>query len=237
MISIIISPKFNKENILCINLKNIDKKNFKNIKLCFSLVYSIKIVENANIIKQIGRYYELSLKNRDLLHNEDITIHIKLQTPRIGSFNLSCGPEGLFILDQNENLIQSQLKKLHFDEPIKKKIYEIVDNKIFNPIIPQPFKINLSNNLLKNPNKNFFSKNEEMQKTFLILKKTAAELGIGLISNNSGIEISFDRTEIEEDAYKIIIDSKKIQVFSNNNGGLFYALISLLQLCYFYSNN
>ena len=70
-----------------------------------------------------------------------------------GSFNLSCGPQGVFILDQNENLIQSQLKKLNFDEPIKKKIYKKIDNKIFNPIIPEPFKTNLSNNLLKNPNK------------------------------------------------------------------------------------
>ena len=236
MISIIISPKFNRENILCINLKNIDKKNFKDIKLCFSLVYSIKFVENANILKQIGRYYELSLKNRDLLCNEDITIQVKLQTPRIGSFNLSCGPEGVFILDQNENLIQSQLKKLNFDEPIKKKIYKKIDNKIFNPIIPEPFKTNLSNNLLKNPNKNFFSKNKEIQKTFVLLKKTTTELGIDL-DTNSGIEIKFDKTEMEDDAYKIIIDSNKVQVFSNNYGGRFYALISILQLCYFYSGD
>jgi len=60
MISIIISPEFNKENILSIYLENKDKKNFKNIKLCFSLVYSIKSLEGAIITKQVGRYYELS---------------------------------------------------------------------------------------------------------------------------------------------------------------------------------
>ena len=56
MISIIISPKFNKENLLSIHLENKDKINFKNIKLCFSLVYSIKSLEGAIITKQVGRY-------------------------------------------------------------------------------------------------------------------------------------------------------------------------------------
>ena len=114
MISIMISPKFNKENILCINIKNIDKKNFKNIKICFSLVYSIKSIQKAIIVKQIGRYYELSLEKKDLISSEQMTILINLQTPRIGTFNLSCGPEGLFILDQNENLIKSKSRNLIF---------------------------------------------------------------------------------------------------------------------------
>ena len=60
-------------------------------------------------MKQIGRYYELSLEKKDLISSEQMTILINLQTPRIGTYNLSCGPEGIFILDQNENLIKSNL--------------------------------------------------------------------------------------------------------------------------------
>ena len=234
MISIIISPKFNKENLLCINLKNIDKKNYKNIRLCFSLIYSIKSIEKAVIVKQIGRYYELELKY--LLSSEDVIIKIKLQTPRIKTYNLSCGPEGVFILDQNENLIQSELKNLDFDLPIKKKIYEKINNKIINPILPEPLKINLSNNFLKNPKKKFFSKNKKIQKSFLILKNTTSALEINL-NTSSGIEIKFVKSEMEQDAYKIIIDSNRVQVFSKNYGGNFYALISLLQLSFFYSGD
>ena len=234
MISIIISPKFNKENILCLFLKNIDKKNFKDIKLCFSLIYSIKSVEKAFIIKKIGRYYELNLEKRDLLFNEDITIKIKLQNPRIGSYNLSCGPEGVFILDKNENLIHSQLKNLKFDQPIKKKIYRKVDSEIINPIIPEPLKVNFTNNYLKNSNKKFFTKNKKMQRIFSFLNKTTNALGINLNTNN-GIEIEFNEIEMAEDEYKIIIDLNKIHIFSKNNGGNFYAMISLLQLSYYYS--
>ena len=53
MISIIISPKFNNENILSINLENKNKKDFKNIKLCFSLVYSIKFIEGASRMSSV----------------------------------------------------------------------------------------------------------------------------------------------------------------------------------------
>ena len=42
---------------------------------------------------------------------------------------------------------------------------------------------------------------------------------------------------MEEDAYKIIIDSQSVLVLSNNFGGSFYAFITLLQLSYFYSGD
>ena len=130
MNSIIISPKFNKENILSIHLKNNDKKDFNNIKLCFSLIYSIISVEGASITKQVGRYYELNLKKKHLLLNEKNIINIQLQIPRTGTYNLSCGPEGTFILDENDNLIQSELKTLIFDKPINRKFY---NRKVYKP--------------------------------------------------------------------------------------------------------
>jgi len=236
MISIIISPKFNKENILTIYLENKDKNNFKNIKLCFSLVYSIKSLEGAIIVKQIGRYYELILTNNDLLSYQNHTINIILQTSRIGTYNLSCGPEGVFLLDENENLIESELKKLTFEQPIRKKQYDRIYPKVINPIIPEPLKTNLSKNFIKNPDKNFFTKNKEILKTFLLLKKTTSSLGINF-NNNKGIEIKFNKIAMEEDAYKIIINSNHIEVLSKNYGGSFYALISLLHLSYFYSGD
>ena len=49
------------------------------------------------------------------LSNEKNIINIQLQTPRTGTYNLSCGPEGIFILDDSNNLIQSELKNLSYD--------------------------------------------------------------------------------------------------------------------------
>ena len=182
MISIIISPKFNKENLLSINLKHEDDRILQNIKLCFSLVYSIKSLKGAKIIKQVGRYYELELKKSDLLNKEHV-INIQLQIPRTGTYNLSCGPEGAFILDDSDNLIPSKLKKLKFDKPIIKKIYKKISNEVINPIIPEPLKSNLSNNFLKKSNKKFFSKDTELKNVFDNFQETSNILGFSFNTN------------------------------------------------------
>lgn len=236
MISIIISPKFNKENILSIHLKNNDKKDFNNIKMCFSLIYSIISLEGASITKQVGRYYELSLKKKHLLLNEKNIINIQLQKPRTGTYNLSCGPEGAFILDENDNLIQSELETLIFDQPIKRKFYDKINSLIINPIIPEPLKANLSNIFLKNSDKKFFSEDKELQNIFHSLNLTSEILGINFNSNN-GIEIKYNKAEMQIDAYKIIINSQNIQIYSNCYGGSFYALISILQLANYYGGD
>ena len=88
-----INISFTNENKLKIILD--DKLVDPNLKLCFSLVYSIKSISGGEITKQIGRYYELSIKKN--------TILLDLQIPKIGNFNLSCGPEGIFIIDTLNN--------------------------------------------------------------------------------------------------------------------------------------
>ena len=69
-----INISFTKENKLKIILN--EKLVDSNLKLCFSLVYSIKSITGAEITKQIGRYYELSIKKN--------TIFLDLQIPKIG---------------------------------------------------------------------------------------------------------------------------------------------------------
>ena len=48
-----------------------------------------------------------------------------------------------------------------------------------------------------------------MQRIFSLLNKTTNALGINL-NTNSGIEIKFNKIEMAEDEYKIIIDLNKI---------------------------
>ena len=74
---IIISPKFNKNNLLEIELQNNSSKVFQDIKLCFSLIYSIESLKGATILKQIGRYYELNLDKSSFLPNEKRVIFIE----------------------------------------------------------------------------------------------------------------------------------------------------------------
>ena len=100
-----INPSFTKKNQLKLNLsKNLVNQNFK---LCFSLVYSIQSIEGGEIVKQTGRYYELTIHNN--------TVLIDLQKPRIGSYNMSCGPEGTFIIDNTYKYINVEVSDLKFE--------------------------------------------------------------------------------------------------------------------------
>ena len=97
-----ITPKFNNNNLLEILIKNNSDQIFDSFKVCFSLVYSIKSLKGARIFKQIGRYYELITDYSNLSAHGSLIITITLQLPRIETYNMSCGPEGIFLIDKHE---------------------------------------------------------------------------------------------------------------------------------------
>ena len=46
------------------------------------------------------------------------SINKKDYDSRINSFNMSCGPEGLFIIDKDDRIINSYISKLTFEKEI-----------------------------------------------------------------------------------------------------------------------
>ena len=120
---------FTKNNKLKINILN-NQYSHGDFKICFSLVYSIQEISGANLSKKIGRYYEI--------HSQKDEIILTLQEPKIGSYNLSCGPEGLFVLGNNDKKIECKISSLEFENPIPEIVYSGEKDKIFYPIIPLP---------------------------------------------------------------------------------------------------
>ena len=120
---------FTQNNKLKVSIFN-NQFQHGDFKICFSLVYSIQAVQGGSIVKKVGRYYEIN--------SEQDEIFFSLQEPRIGSYNLSCGPEGLFVLDKNDIKIECKIIPLKFENPIPKIEYSEDSDKIFNPIIPFP---------------------------------------------------------------------------------------------------
>ena len=230
---IIISPKFNKNNLLEIELQNNSSKVFQDIKLCFSLIYTIESLKGATILKQIGRYYELNLDKSSFLPNEKRVIFIKLQKSRIGTYNLSSGPEGIFIIDKEGIIADVKIDKLIFLEPIKQKTYEKNFFKINCPIVPEPKIFNLKNNNMDLANNDFNISDQEMQKFLTIMNPTLKLLNI-TFNSSSGIEINFIKEEMNKDDYKIVIETNSVEIFANDYGGKLYALITLIHLLFFY---
>ena len=236
MKTIIITPKFNKENNLEISLNKPLNIDFSNIKLCFSLVYSIQELSGASICKQVGRYYELIFPHKILQSKNSILILLKLQKSRIGSYNKSCGPEGLFIMDEKDNKINVEVKELTFDIPITKKKYDVLKNVNFNPVVPEPIKTNFTDSNLKNSKNEFLLEDDEINKALILLNSITKQLDLNLKSKN-GIKINFVKQNMEKDAYRINILPNNIEIYFHDYGGKFYALITLLQLNFYKGGN
>ena len=221
-----IIPRFTANNQLVISLENLNLEH-GSFKLCFSLVYSIQSLKGARILKQIGRYYELETKDNELL--------IDLQIPRTGSYNLSCGPEGIFIINSANELIKVKLHELKFDKEIKLNNYEDSQVNKFVPIIPAPRNTNFSDNFI-NINKTKFKFNNSSNKEIIdtlspYLNSLNIEIGF-----NEGFPIIFSQDDLKNEEYKLFITEEAITIHSSSYSGKFYALITLVQLIYFYQN-
>ena len=201
-----ISPKFNSRNLLELHLKNNSKKSYSSFKLCFSLVYSIISLKGAGIFRQTGRYYELVLNEDSLTSQKTYLITIKLQTPRIRSFNMSCGPEGLFIIDKNDKIIDSHTNCLTFEKEISSPIYEKNLLKTSMPIIPEPNNVEFKKEFVSCKN-NFFVDDPKLAEIANYVEQIYKNLKINFFSKN-GLKIIYKKRKLKNEEYIINISKK-----------------------------
>ena len=196
-------------------------------KICFSLVYSIQTIQGGSIIKKVGRYYEINAEQDE--------IFLSLQEPRIGSYNLSCGPEGLFVLDKNDKKIDCKVKPLNFESPIPQIVYSEDNNKIFNPIIPLPNNLKLKNETTQI--KDLIFKIPSNEKEFFNNFENLIIVSDIKFNSLTGFPIVFVKTKLKPEEYKITIDKNLLTIHYSDYGGKFYSIISLIQLLNYYNSN
>jgi hexosaminidase len=234
MTSLSITPKFNTKNLLEILIKNNSDQIISSFKVCFSLVYSIKSLEGAQINKQTGRYYELRTDDPHLPANGSLIITLALQIPRIGTYNMSCGPEGIFVIDKNNKIIQSSIDKLTFETEISKVIYPTKKENTSMPVIPEP-KIRKMKNDFINCNNSFHIIDQKLLEIVNVLKRSCQKLQIDF-NSKQGRQIHYKEAKLELEEYKIEILKDKIIITAFDYSGRLYALISLIHLIFCYRN-
>ena len=193
-------------------------------KICFSLVYSIQDIIGANISKKVGRYYEI--------YSQEDEIFLTLQEPRIGSYNLSCGPEGLFVLDKNDQKVECKIIPLKFENPIEPIVYADEKDKIFNPVIPLPNLLKLDEETIPIKDLNFKIPTDE--KNFFDNLKNIFYASNIKFNTSSGYSIVFKRQDLKSEEYKINIKKEFISIEYSDYGGKLYSIITLIQLINFY---
>ena len=193
-------------------------------KICFSLVYSIQDISGGTVSKQIGRYYEI--------HSHQNEIILTLQKPRIGTYNLSCGPEGIFILDQNDNIIECKITPLKFEYPISSIEYLDEKDEIFNPIIPLPKILKLEKETISIKDLNF--KISYIEKKFFDKLNNIFHASNIKFNTSSGHSIVFKKQNLKPEEYKINIQKERISIEYSDYAGKLYSIITLIQLVNFY---
>ena len=193
-------------------------------KICFSLVYSIQDISGANISKKVGRYYEI--------YSQEDEIFLTLQEPRIGSYNLSCGPEGLFVLDKNDHKVECKIIPLKFENPIDPIVYKDEKDKIFDPVIPLPNLLKLDEETIPIKDLNFKIPTDE--KNFFDNLKNIFYASNIKFNTSSGYSIVFKRQNLKSEEYKINIKKEFISIEYSDYGGKLYSIITLIQLINFY---
>ena len=216
---------FTKNNQLKISITNNVNQSL-DLKICFSLVYSIENIAGGTILKKIGRYYEISPEKNEII--------LRLQNPRIGSYNLSCGPEGLFVIDSKEKKLECVIHPLKFEKPIPLVQYTNDQEKILNPVIPLPFLSQLKNEFVNISNLQFKIKEEE--KDFFKKIQNITEVSNIVFNTTAGCEIVFLKKKLQADEYKIFIDKNLITINYSDYGGKLYSIITLVQLINFYKS-
>ena len=234
MTSLSITPKFNTKNLLEILIKNNSDQIFSSFKVCFSLVYSIKSVEGARILKQTGRYYELKTDDSNLPAHGSQLIILTLQVPRIGTYNMSCGPEGIFVIDENDKIIQSMKNKLTFEKEIAQTDYPTKNANTSMPIVPEPKVSKLKNDFI-NCNNGFYITDQNLLEIISVLERPFQNLKIDF-SSKKGIKINYRKEKLGPEEYTIDILQDQIIITAFDHSGRLYALISLMHLIFYYHN-
>ena len=214
---------FTKKNKLKLSILN-NQYEHVDFKICFSLVYSIQDIKGGTISKKVGRYYEIHSQQNDIIFT--------LQQPRIGSYNLSCGPEGLFILGTNDEKLECKIHALKFENPIPEVVYFDEQDEEFNPIIPLPYISKLEKEYTEIKNLEFKIPSSEYD--FFKIFNNFVNVTDIKFDTSKGYSIDFVKTNLENDEYKIIIDKKSITIHHSDPGGKVYAVITLIQLINFY---
>ena len=221
-----INSIFTKNNKLKISIFNNQYKH-GDFKICFSLIYSIQEIDGGTISKKTGRYYEI--------YSEQDEVTLTLQEPRIGSYNLSCGPEGLFVLGKNDQIIECKIDLLKFESPIPQILYSDDHDKIFDPVIPLPNISKLEKETIHIKNLDFKIPSDE--KDFFKNFDNLLEVSNIRFNLSAGHSIVFNKQNLRSEEYKIKIKKDSILIEYSDYGGKFYSIITLIQLINFYNTN
>ena len=240
----VLTSTIDSDGQFCSILKNNSDKTLSDFLICFSLLSPIKSVDNCLIMTQVGGYSELSqLNTSPFLPGEEWSFKYSYAYSRHRPLNHTWSPQGAFVKLLDGTFISAYVDDLDFQifsslDPIVKNS----SNKSFDKslrLVPHPREWMPSAGVcnLSQPLNLSFDDSEMITRAVSAASELGNRLNLNILSNNNK-ELVDSNTQLiikaqkhkENSSYSLVITSDVIELNAGDEQGLFYGLVTLLQL-------
>jgi hexosaminidase len=236
----ILTNSINEDGQFCSTLKNNCDIVLDNFLICFSLLSPIKSIDNCLVTNQVGGYVEISQLNiSSLSPGQEWLFKYAYEHSRHRPMNHTWGPQGSFLKLHDGTIISVHVDDVNFQTlspnvPIVKNLSDKSLRLVPHPNewVPSAGVCNLSQPLNLS-----FDDSEIITRAVSAASELGKRLNLSIYSNNVADFIDSNTTLLIKTqkhktsaSYNLIITSDVIELTAGDEQGLFYGLVTLLQL-------
>ena len=245
----VIKTSINSKNYFCSKLINKTNQPIENFLLCFSMLAPVKVVENCTIFNSIGGYIELTHPQVFILNpGDEWSFKYSYQKSRHKPMNYRWAPQGCFLKTHNGDtislkVIDLDLKRISSVAPTP----HIPEHKIKYEslrLVPHPYSSSPSAGVcnLSAPINVFFEDNQIVNSAYSSAMNLNNRLNLNFFPDTvnedsdkatTSVKLKIKEFEVES-SYRITITSDVIEINAGDEIGIYYGLVSLMQLAQTY---
>ena len=241
----ILTNSINEDGQFCSTLKNSSDIILDNFLICFSLLAPLNSIDNCHVTNQVGGYVEISQHNKSsLLPGQDWSFKYAYEYSRHKPMNHTWGPQGVFLKLHDGSIISVYVNDLNFQTlspkaPIAMNIFDKSFDKYLR-LVPHPCEWIPSAGVcnLSQPLNLLFDDSEIITSAVSSASELGKRLNLDIYSSNNITDFIDSNTtlmikvqkHILSSSYILVITSDVIELTASDEQGLFYGLVTLLQL-------
>jgi len=245
----VIKTSINSKNHFCSKLINKTNQPIENFLLCFSMLAPVKVVENCTIINSIGGYIELTHPQFFILNpGDEWSFKYSYQKSRHKPMNYRWAPQGCFLKTHNGDtislkVIDLDLKRISSVAPTPNIPEHKINYKSLR-LVPHPYSWSPSAGVcnLSAPINVFFEDNQIVNSAYSSAMNLNNRLNLNFFPDTvnedsdkatTSVKLKIKEFEVES-SYRITITSDVIEINAGDEIGIYYGLVSLMQLAQTY---
>ena len=245
----VIKTSINSKNYFCSKLINKTNQPIENFLLCFSMLAPVKVVENCTIFNSIGGYIELTHPQVFILNpGDEWSFKYAYEKSRHKPMNYRWAPQGCFLKTHNGDtislkVIDLDLERISSVAPTPNIPEHKINYKSLR-LVPHPYSWSPSAGVcnLSAPINVFFEDNQIVNSAYSSAMNLNNRLNLNFFPDTvnedsdkatTSVKLKIKEFEVES-SYRITITSDVVEINGEDEIGIYYGLVSLMQLAQTY---